>query len=114
MIRASPGRSAPAQPGMALVGAEFVRADRSVLNRTAGAAGPLAMAGDAYNPTVDYLRTLAAILIVLFHAGAPAGQFSVASVSVFGVLLAFYAPQSAQAEPTVETIRAKSARLLRP
>jgi hypothetical protein len=63
---------------------------------TASSAGTFALPDRGYNATVDYLRMIAAILIVLFHAHAPAGQFSVASVGVFAVFLAFFALRSAE------------------
>ena len=76
--------------------------------------GPDALPGDGYNATVDYLRMLAAILIVLFHAGAPAGGFSVAAVGVFAFFFAFFTLRSVRAEATDTPIRNKARRLLRP
>ncbi len=76
--------------------------------------GTDALPGDGYNATVDYLRMLAAILIVLFHAGAPAGGFSVAAVGVFAFFFAFFTLRSVRAEATDTPIRNKARRLLRP
>lgn len=76
--------------------------------------GMIALPGSGHSPAVDCLRMIAAILIVLFHAHAPAGQFSVASVGVFAFFLAFFALRSARSRNGFVSIRSRSARLLRP
>ncbi len=82
--------------------------------RYARPSAPFVLPGTGYNPTVDYLRMIAAILIVLFHAHAPAGEFSVASVGIFAVFFAFFTLNSARGEAAADTVRARAARLLRP
>jgi peptidoglycan/LPS O-acetylase OafA/YrhL len=72
--------------------------------------------GNDYNPTVDYLRLIAAIEIVLFHAHAPLGQFGTAAVGVFVVLMVFFSLRGSQRGrmTSYEFILYRGPRLLRP
>jgi len=91
----------------------LLRDDMGNQSRRAKAA-LVALPDCGYNPTVDYLRMIAAILIVLFHSGGPAGRFSVAAVGVFAFFFAFFTLRSVRAAATDRPIRDRARRLLRP
>jgi surface polysaccharide O-acyltransferase-like enzyme len=70
------------------------------------------MAQGARNGSVDLLRGLAVVGIVWFHAHAPGADLALAGLTVFFLLLFYYAP--GLKPPVGLTIAARADRLLRP
>ena len=59
------------------------------------------------NGTVDLVRLLAAAVIVLFHAHAPAGVFMTPAVAAFAAILAYNACKGSASGPAVLARRAR-------
>lgn len=72
--------------------------------------------GDGYNATVDYVRMVAAIIIVLFHAKAPLGQLGEAAVGVFIVFMVMFSLKNSQQNQlnTSEFLAQRGIRLIKP
>jgi len=66
------------------------------------------------NATLDVLRLAAAVVIVLFHAHAPGGQYMNAAMAVFTALMGYLAMAERGAEPVPAVLRRRAGRLLRP
>jgi hypothetical protein len=71
---------------------------------------------NGYNATVDYARMAAAIVIVLFHAKAPLGQFGEAAVGVFVVFMVVFSLKNSQKSQlnTSDFLTQRGIRLIRP
>ena len=71
---------------------------------------------EGYNPTVDYMRFLAALVIVLFHAHAPGGQAGETAVGYFTLVMVWFALHGASrhAGPLGPVLRSRCAKLLYP
>lgn len=69
----------------------------------------------SYNPTVDYVRIIAAFVIVLFHAHAPGWQFGEAAVGYFIVVMTIFTWRAASRIATLGAYtRSRATRILRP
>jgi len=69
----------------------------------------------SYNATIDYLRLIAALVIVLFHAKSPLGHLFSSSVSFFIMAMIFFAMHSRSLEnPISEIVANRADRLLTP
>jgi peptidoglycan/LPS O-acetylase OafA/YrhL len=71
---------------------------------------------NGYNPTVDYARMAAAIVIVLFHSKAPLGQFGEAAVGVFVVFMVMFSLNNSQKSQlnTLDFLTQRGIKLIRP
>lgn len=68
-----------------------------------------------YNATIDYGRFVAVIIIVLFHAKAPLGQFGPTAVAFFVVAMVFFSMRSkAATQPFSQLMETRARRLLVP
>ncbi|WP_141246475.1 acyltransferase family protein [Actibacterium ureilyticum] len=69
-----------------------------------------------YNPTVDYMRFLAALVIVLFHAHAPGGQAGETAVGYFTLVMVWFALHGASRHtgPLGPVLRSRCIKLLYP
>lgn len=90
-----------------LIGRRLGVGSRPAVRRSAVATG-------GRNATLDLLRLAAAFVIVLFHAGAPGGQYMNAAMAVFTALMGYLAMAERGAEPVTSILRRRARRLLRP
>lgn len=79
-----------------------------------GRRGHLTAGQGERNATLDILRLVAALVIVLFHAKSPGGEFMPAAMAVFSALMAYFAMADRGDQPFGTVVGKRGDRLLRP